>query len=202
MDSLFIEAVVQIIEFLDYPDALAFTSTCREYRVLLYSQLVIDKYRQRMANIHKVCYGYEIDDHKFYHTGTNRRRYCGKCSCIVYKRRMNRHAKYRCNNDRPMELCEYNKPHTGICDCPYNKFKCYVCAKHIYSHQYVNHIVCHIRDSFVCICGAKSNGILYRAKILIIYCHNFHTNCSYRYQSDNCVMKCLFKKYPRRIQFV
>jgi hypothetical protein len=118
MDALFIEAVSQIVEFLDYPDSLMFTSTCREYYQLRYSQMVIEQYKRRMANIYKICHARDLEDHKYYYTGTSHKYYCGKCSCIVYKRRINRHV-HGCNDNRPMKVCEYNKPHTGICDCPY-----------------------------------------------------------------------------------
>jgi hypothetical protein len=199
MDILFIEAVAQIVEFMDYSTAMKFTSTCREYYQMRYSRLVIDKYKSLMIDIYRVYRPSDAVFHRYIDTGNKRDEvYCGRCSNIVYKPRMSSHAK-KCDSRKMIGLCQYNKPHIQICDCPYNKFECYVCGEYIYSTQYIDHIAQHIYNKVACEhCNMKLAKIEFqKSGIIVLYCLNDHVihNSRYQSQSKRLVVKWLAKKY-------
>jgi hypothetical protein len=116
MDSLFIEAVVQIIEFLDYPDALAFTSTCREYRALRLSQMCVEKFKAYEPKVYIYPY-YEVLSHKFYEFGNNQYVYCEECSRKIRKVNILSHSKKCTLSKHMIGLCKYNKLHIHECNC-------------------------------------------------------------------------------------
>jgi hypothetical protein len=118
MDSLFIEAVMQIVEFMDYPDALTFTSTCHEYYALRLSQseMWVDKFKAYKPSVRIYLY-YGLLSHKFYEFGDNEYTYCGECSWKIRKVNMLSHSRKCTRSKRMSGLCEYNKPHIHECNC-------------------------------------------------------------------------------------
>jgi hypothetical protein len=193
---------MQIVEFLDYPDALALASTCHEYRVLLYSQLVIDKYRQRMTEIHQSWHGYRRAKTYIYcQTFDKSYVYCNRCSSKLYRYNMCNHV-FLCRSNKKLRVCKYKKPHVGACDCPYSKYGCYICGNHVYSHQYIDHIAKHIYDELTCpLCESKLHEIQFeRDGIINVKCPKYHTIPSSRYQGRRFIMKWLSKKYLQKMQ--
>jgi hypothetical protein len=204
MDSLFPEAVQQIIEFLDYLSILKFTSTCHAFRKFLHSRQIIDKYRLRMINVHKVhhvtissLFGTYSKQAEYYDVGNNTQVYCSKCSTRLYDSSMHRHTTM-CNKRKYINICNFNKPHVGVCDCPYSTFECRFCCKNIYSYKYVDHFSDHIFSLIKCHCGNAIRNIdIGNHGEITMYCDNCHTIQDTNISQREYDKKWLWKKYKR-----